>query len=146
MHFRLQLIAVLDDGTEHLQEVADVARPATTLETLGLTLDESKCLLEQVQHTMIEYQVAGYLDPLRGCPDCGKNRRLKDSNRALSRTTESGLFRKLCGGCNLRGNPSLLNGPIYREFNHLRRVIAPPDLIFTQFAEQPFSSRGFPYF
>ena len=94
MHFRLQLIAVLDDGTEHLQEVADVARPATTLETLGLTLDESKCLLEQVQHTMIEYQVAGYLDPLRGCPDCGKNRRLKDSNRAPFRTL-FGLVRVL---------------------------------------------------
>ncbi len=82
MHFRLQLITVLDDGTEQLQEIADLARSETTLSTLGLTLEESKQLLAEVQHLMIDQQVACYLDQQRPCPACGQLHPLKQGSSA----------------------------------------------------------------
>ncbi len=48
MHFRIQVITVADDGMEHVQEIADVSRSEPTLETLGLTLEDSKQLLQQL--------------------------------------------------------------------------------------------------
>ncbi len=86
MHFRIQLIAVSDDGTERLHEIAELRRAAPTLETLGLTLEESKHLLQQLQQIMIDHQVAAYLDQQRACPSCGKHRQLKQSEIAPFRT------------------------------------------------------------
>lgn len=86
MHFRIQLIAVSDDGTERLHEIADVSRSEPTLETIGLTLDESKQILQCLQRTIIEHQVGIYLDQRRPCPDCGKHRQLKQSDAAPFRT------------------------------------------------------------
>jgi len=86
MHFRIQIVAISGDGTEHLEEIADLNRSKATLETLGLTLEESKQLLQQLQQTIIDQQVAAYLDGQRACPHCGKNRRLKQSETAPFRT------------------------------------------------------------
>ena len=86
MHFRIQVVAVLDDGTEHLQDIADLPRGETTLDTLGLTLEESKQVLQHLQRTLIEHQVDAYLDQHRVCPACGKNRQLKLSDMAPFRT------------------------------------------------------------
>jgi hypothetical protein len=35
MHFRIQLIAVSDDGTERLHEIADLSRSEPTLESIN---------------------------------------------------------------------------------------------------------------
>ncbi len=86
MHFRIQVVAVSDDGTEHLQEIADMMRAEATLETLGLTLEESKQLLQQLQQTIIDQQVEAYLDGQYACPACGKQRQLKQSGTAPFRT------------------------------------------------------------
>ncbi len=86
MHFRIQIVAVSDDGIERLQEIADVSRSQPTLETLGLTLDESKQILQCVQRIIIDHQVGAYLDQQRACPDCGKHRQLKQSDTAPFRT------------------------------------------------------------
>jgi len=86
MHFRLQVVAVSDDGTEQLEELADLVRSEATLETLGLTLDESKQLLQELQRMMVEQQVNAYLDEQRACPACGKQRQIKQSGTAPFRT------------------------------------------------------------
>ena len=86
MHFRIQIVSVSDDGTERLQEIVDVSRSQPTLETLGLTLDESKQILQCLQRTIIDHQVGTYLDQQRACPDCGKHRQLKQSDTAPFRT------------------------------------------------------------
>jgi hypothetical protein len=41
MQFRIQVVAVSDDGTEQRKEIADLVRSEATLETLGLALEES---------------------------------------------------------------------------------------------------------
>ncbi len=86
MHFHIHVIAVADDGTEQLHEIANVSRDEPTLGTLGLTLAESKQILQQLQQTIVDKQVAGYLDQQRACPDCGKPRQLKQSEPAPFRT------------------------------------------------------------
>jgi hypothetical protein len=86
MHFRIQVVAVSDDATQHVQEIADVVRSEATLETLGLTLEESKQLLQGLQRMMIDQQMNAYLDEQRACPDCGKQRQIKQSGTAPFRT------------------------------------------------------------
>lgn len=87
MHFRIQVVAVSDDGTEHLQEITDLERSADpTLETIGLTLEESKGVLQHLQQTIIDYQVDAYLDGQQACSQCGKHLQLKQSATVPFRT------------------------------------------------------------
>ncbi len=86
MHVRIQLVAVDDDGTEHLQEIADLTRTEASIETTGLMLAESKQVLHKLQCIIIERQVAAYLNQRRACPHCGTQRQLKDSHTTPFRT------------------------------------------------------------
>ncbi len=86
MHFRIHLIAVADDGTEHREEIADLIRAEATIETTGLTLAESKQVLHALQRTIVDEQVAAFLDHQRACPHCGKQRHLKEHGTAPFRT------------------------------------------------------------
>lgn len=86
MHFRLELIAVADDGGEERQELADLERGEAAIGTLGLTLDESKQLLAALQRAIVERQAADYLDEQRPCPHCGRRRPLKEQGDAPFRT------------------------------------------------------------
>lgn len=82
MHLHVQVVAIADDGTEDRQSVAEIIRTETTLETLGLTLAESKHLLQALQGVLIDQQVATYLAQQRPCPACGTPRRLKEQTTA----------------------------------------------------------------
>jgi len=86
MHFRIQLVAVTDDGTEYRQEIANLIRDEATIETIGLTLAESKQMLHDLQRAIVDQQVAGYLDQQRPCPHCGKHRQIKEHGTAPFRT------------------------------------------------------------
>lgn len=86
MHFRVQLITVADDGTEHREEIADLIRAEATIEATGLTLAESKQVLHALQQTIVDQQVIAFLDEQRACPDCGKQRHLKEHSTAPFRT------------------------------------------------------------
>lgn len=86
MHFRIQIVAVTDDGHEQCQEIVDLARSETSLESLGLTLNESKQILHDLQQCIILHQVDAFLERQRPCPYCRKPRLLKDNGRAVFRT------------------------------------------------------------
>lgn len=86
MHFRIQVVTVTDEGTEHIQEIADLIRSEATLETIGVSLAESKQMLRSLQETMVQQQVASYLQQQRPCPHCQKNRDLKESEESPFRT------------------------------------------------------------
>ena len=86
MQFRIEVIAVADDGTEQRQALVTLTRNEAKLETIGLTLAESKQVLQHLQQTVIEQQVDAYLDHERACPHCGKQRRLKQAELAPFRT------------------------------------------------------------
>jgi hypothetical protein len=82
MHLHVQVVAIADDGTEYRQSVAEIIRTETTLETLGLSLAESKQLLQALQGVLIDQQVSTYLAQQRPCPTCGTPRRLKEQTTA----------------------------------------------------------------
>jgi hypothetical protein len=82
MKLQVQVVAIADDGTQHRETVAEVVRTETTLETLGLTLAESKHLLQELQAVMIDQQVSAYLAEQRACPACGAQHRLKQQAAA----------------------------------------------------------------
>jgi len=86
MHFRIHLVTVTDDGTEHRREIADLMRTDATLETTGLTLAESKEVLHALQRSIVGHQVVGYLDDQRACPECGKQRQIKAHGTASFRS------------------------------------------------------------
>lgn len=86
MQFRIEVVTIADDGTEQHQELATLARNEAKLETIGLTLAESKQVLQQLQQEIVEQQVEAFLEQARTCPHCGKKRHLKQSEPAPFRT------------------------------------------------------------
>ena len=91
MHFRVQVVVVADDGTQHCLPLTDLVRPASgeapvAVESLGLTLEESKGLLRSLQEVVVQHQVQSYLDQQRPCPHCGRRRPLKENHAAPFRT------------------------------------------------------------
>lgn len=78
MKFRIDVIRVGDDGTEETCEMIVLARGPLAVETLGLTLAESKGLLHHLQAYIVEQQVASYLEKHRDCPECGRPHTSKD--------------------------------------------------------------------
>ena len=62
MNFKLQLVACLSEGEEPLlEDVFTWSREDLSLASVGLTLAESKKLLQRIQQTMIGQQIATHL-------------------------------------------------------------------------------------
>src|SRR5689334_19402018 len=71
MKFLVQAICV-SEAAERRQQVFEITRETLAMETLGLSLGESKALLRGVQDFVVAEQVADDLERRRPCPDCGK--------------------------------------------------------------------------
>ena len=73
------------------REVAAIDRPPelTRLEDLGLSLDEGKAILAELQATVIEQQFERDRDVRAPCGCCGRRRRIND-HRAREGTINLG--------------------------------------------------------
>ena len=71
MKFLVQVICVTE-AAERRQQVFEIERDNLAMETLGLSLVESKSLLQGVQEFVVAEQVADDLERRRPCPDCCK--------------------------------------------------------------------------
>ena len=91
LRFKLQLVAVADDGSETSEDIVVLDKEHERLEQLGLTLAEGKELLREVQRRVLEQQVTAFLAVETACPHCGRQRGTKDRKRLSLRT----LFGKL---------------------------------------------------
>ncbi len=78
LRFKLQLVAVADDGSETTEDVVILDKDHEGLEQLGLTLAEGKQLLREVQRRVLERQVTAFLSVETACPKCGRPRGTKD--------------------------------------------------------------------
>ncbi len=75
MKIKVQIVIESDSGDpKAVENIACLERGILRPEELGLTLAEAKDLLELVQHTIVEQQVAEYFEQQAHCPDCGKKR------------------------------------------------------------------------
>src|SRR5262249_38185458 len=79
MQVKVQVITLRDDGEESLQEVACVERDELTPASLGLSIADSKAILQGIQEVVVEWQMHEYLNSQRHCPQCGKLRHRKGS-------------------------------------------------------------------
>jgi hypothetical protein len=83
MIYTIQL-AIGDE--EETVEIGLLDKEAEQIEHLGLTLEESKNLLRELQRQIVQRQAESYAEAHRACPACGKRRRKKGSYPALFRT------------------------------------------------------------
>jgi transcriptional regulator with XRE-family HTH domain len=86
LRYRIQLVAVDDDGREETIEVAALSKKMSLPEHVGLTLVESKLLLRQVQRAIVEKQVEAYLATRQACERCNKKLRRKDDQAMVLRS------------------------------------------------------------
>ena len=92
MKIRIQIVMEAANGeTERVEDIAELERSSPQPETLGLTLAESKTLLQGIQQRMVSEQVAEYMAQFNTCPDCGARRTKKGHHTLVYRT----LFGKL---------------------------------------------------
>src|SRR5215813_833934 len=86
MQVKVQVITRRDDGEESLQEVACVERDEITPASLGLSIADSKAILQGIQTVVVEWQMHEYLNSQRHCSQCGKLRHRKGSHHIVFRT------------------------------------------------------------
>jgi hypothetical protein len=86
MKFKVQVVTLTDDGEESVREVAYVERDALTPARLGLSIADSKAILQGIQEVVVEWQMHAYLNSQHTCPECGKLRHSKGSHHTMFRT------------------------------------------------------------
>ncbi len=92
MKIRIQIVMEAANGeSERIEDIAELERNSPQPETLGLTLAESKKLLQGIQQRMVSEQVTEYMAQFNTCPDCGARRTKKGQHTLVYRT----LFGKL---------------------------------------------------
>jgi len=67
--FQIEVICINDDGKQHC-EVMQIERKQLVMETLGLSLTESKAILENIQNFIVNHQVTEDLARCHVCPVC----------------------------------------------------------------------------
>jgi hypothetical protein len=84
---KIQVVVELDNGdTQIIKEVSKIERSALQPENLGLSIAESKTLLQNIQFTLVERQVAEYLSQNSSCLHCEKKLLHKDNRTIVYRT------------------------------------------------------------
>ena len=92
MKIRIQIVMEAANGeSERIEDIAELERNSLQPETLGLTLAESKTLLQGIQQRMVSEQVSEYMAQFNTCSDCGARRTKKGQHTLVYRT----LFGKL---------------------------------------------------
>ncbi len=86
MNLKVQVIIESDGGHTTVQEITCVERGTQRLAQLGLTLNEGKALLKDVQQAMVREQVNQYMGAHRHCADCGRLRGHKGTHTVVYRT------------------------------------------------------------
>lgn len=80
MKIRIQIAMEGNNGEfERIENIVDLERSLLQPETLGLTLAESKTVLQGIQECMVSEQVKEYMAQFNTCPDCGARRTKKGS-------------------------------------------------------------------
>jgi hypothetical protein len=91
MKLMLQVIIQQDDEPPRIQEIACLERDTLSPETLGLSLQEAKMVLAQLQETLVREQVATVVAEQQTCLHCGAQQRRKGQHQIVVRS----LFGKL---------------------------------------------------
>jgi len=128
MKFQLELTIQTDEGIS-TTEVITLERKHLCDDTIGLSLDEAKSLLAQLQQQIVEQQVDAFINEIKTC-DCGQTHSLKGHHTIRYQT----LFGKLQLSsprfytCDCQDSPP-------KSFSPLRQVLKEgitPELLYLQ--------------
>jgi hypothetical protein len=72
MNVHVEVVCITADGVEQRRDVLEIERAELAMETLGMSLQEGKALLEGVQDWVVAQQVNENLEQQRACPHCGR--------------------------------------------------------------------------
>jgi hypothetical protein len=86
MNVHVAVVCITADGTEQRWEVSEIERAELAMETLGLSLQEGKALLEDVEDWVVAQQVNEKLEQQRVCPHCGRQHSSKDAGSTSVKT------------------------------------------------------------
>ena len=87
MKIKVQIIVEYEDLDEPIvEEISCLCRGDLLPETLGLTLQEGKDLLANVQATMVKHQAEKYVNQQRSCPHCNRHRSNKGKHEIVWRS------------------------------------------------------------
>jgi hypothetical protein len=86
MNVRIEVVCVSADGSEQRRQMLGIERQELAMETLGMSLAESKALLAGVQDFMVAQQVSENLEQRRACRHCGRRHTTKDSGSTPVKT------------------------------------------------------------
>lgn len=85
MQVNIQMVTTNGDQ-KTVHDILGLERKELSIETLGLTLNESKAMTAAIQKTMVDAQVEEYLSEHKSCPQCGKLRPIKGYHSMICRT------------------------------------------------------------
>ncbi|ANV85828.1 hypothetical protein AWQ21_14955 (plasmid) [Picosynechococcus sp. PCC 7003] len=87
MNIKISIKIESDNGTLQVsKDVAQFERGQLTLANLGLTLEESKQILQGIQQEIVSSQVSQYMEQQTPCPDCGLPRKCKGKHKLVYRS------------------------------------------------------------
>ncbi len=86
MQFAIQIAVIDKSRYRHTETLFMIEKQKDSPNDIGLSLSESKLLLNAIQQSVIQKQAAEYLDELRACPHCQRNRRIKGKQTIQYRT------------------------------------------------------------
>jgi hypothetical protein len=86
MNVRIEVVSVRADGSEQRRHLLGIERQELAMETLGMSLAESKALLEGIQGFMVSQQVSENLEQRRTCLHCGRRHTVKGAGSTPVKT------------------------------------------------------------
>ena len=118
MEFIVWVETRLDGRTLEVREVAKLERAAYLAgpEELGLTLNDGKTVLKQVQESIVQMQIQVLSVAERPCMHCNKDQRIKDLRSTRLRTVFGAVDVFSCRyiKCVCRGGPARSLWPLSR--------------------------------
>ncbi|EAW8023235.1 ISKra4 family transposase, partial [Salmonella enterica] len=86
MQLTLQIVITDESGVSRTEELMALQRSGDALNDIGLSVSESKRLLNTVQQSMVQQQADEYTRQHIQCPHCLAARRIKDQQKIQYRT------------------------------------------------------------
>jgi CRISPR/Cas system CMR-associated protein Cmr3 (group 5 of RAMP superfamily) len=71
MKFKIQLVISEDDQERIVTDIVTLNKKFERVEHLGLTLNESKEIVKEIQKNLLEQQTSRFLDGVTHCRQCG---------------------------------------------------------------------------
>jgi len=86
MHFKIQVVIEEEFGQTTIEDIVQLKKGVDPENTVGLSLLESKQLLQALQRTIVLHQVESYTRSHQACPCCRKKRGVKGYHNIQFRT------------------------------------------------------------